>query len=222
MRHNPAHAVEDPAAREELVRDLVRENPWETLVSQGPEGLVASHYPVLLDEGPEELAVVTHFGRPDEETHALGGGEVLLIVQGTHGYVSPSWYAPGATRAPTWNFTVAHLHGTPRILDDAENLAVLTRLVETFERRVEEPMYLDQEWGAQIAKGTVGVRIPIDRFVLKRKLSQDKDDVSRRGAITHLREPGPYSHPALADEMERELDADVASGGAGARKNLDR
>ena len=201
MRHNPAHAVEDP----ELVRELVRENPWATLVSQGPDGLVASHYPVLLDEEAPGLALVTHVGRPDEEVHGLGGGEVLVIVQGTHGYVSPSWYAPGATKAPTWNFTVAHCSGTPRVLDETENLAVLTRLVESFERRVCEPLWLDQEWGAQIARGTVGVRIPIDRFVAKRKLSQDKDGTSRRQVIARLREPGPYHHPRLADEMEREL-----------------
>jgi transcriptional regulator len=201
MRHNPAHAVDDP----ELVRELVRANPWATLVSDGAGGLVASHYPVLVDEEAAGLAILTHVGRPDEEVHGLGVGEVLVIVQGTHGYVSPSWYAPGATRAPTWNFTVAHCHGTPQILDETENLAVLTRLVATFERRVEEPMWLDQEWGARIAKGTVGVRIPIDRFVAKRKLSQDKDETTRRQVIARLREPGPYHHPELADEMEREL-----------------
>jgi transcriptional regulator len=210
MRHNPAHAVDDP----ELVRELVRANPWATLVSQGPEGLVASHYPVLVDEEAAGLTVVTHLGRPDEETHGIGASEVLLIVQGTHGYVSPSWYAPGATRAPTWNFTVAHCYGTPRILSETENLAVLTRLVETFERRVEEPLWLDQEWGAQIARGTVGVRIPIDRFVAKRKLSQDKDETTRRQVIAQLREPGPYHQSQLADEMERELAVDIASGAA--------
>ena len=201
MRHNPAHAVDDP----ELVRELVRANPWATLVSDGPGGLVASHYPVLLDEEADGLALLTHVGRPDEEVHGLGEREVMVIVQGEHGYVSPSWYAPGAPPPPTWNFTVAHCHGTPRILDPDENLAVLTRLVETFERHVAEPLWLDQEWGARIARGTVGVRIPVDRFVAKRKLSQDKDDATRRQVITRLREPGPYRHPALADEMEREL-----------------
>jgi transcriptional regulator len=203
MRHNPAHAVEDP----ELVRALIRENPWATLVSQGPEGLVASHYPVLLDEEAEGLAVVTHLGRPDEEVHGLGESEILVIVQGTHGYVSPSWYAPGATRAPTWNFTVAHCYGTPQILDEAENLAVLTRLVETFERRVEEPLLLDPDYAAPMARGTVGIRVPIERVVAKRKLSQDKDETSRRQAIAQLRAPGPYHHPVLAEEMERELEA---------------
>jgi transcriptional regulator len=206
MRHNPVHATTDPDA----VRDLVRANPWATIVSSGDGGLVASHYPVLLDEDSEELALLTHVGRPDEEVHGFGDTEVLVIFEGLHGYVSPSWYGPDATRAPTWNFSVAHCHGVPELLGAEENLATLTRLVETFERAVEEPLYLDQEWGAQIAKGTVGLRIPVTRFVCKRKLSQDKDDVSRRQVIAKLREPGPYEHPALADEIEREWEAERA------------
>lgn len=204
MRPNPAYATTDP----EAVRDLVRQNPWATIVSDNAGALVASHYPVLLDEDAVELALLTHVGRPDEEVHGFGDREVLVIVQGHHGYVSPSWYGPDATRAPTWNFSVAHMNGVPEVLSEEENLATLTRLVERFERAVEEPLYLDQEWGRQVAKGTVGLRIPVSRFVCKRKLSQDKDDLSRRQVIDRLREPGPYRHPELADEMEREWEAE--------------
>jgi transcriptional regulator len=207
MRHNPAHAVTDP----DLVRDLVRQNPWATIVSDNDGELAASHYPVLLDEGSEDLALLTHVGRPDEEVHGFGEREVLVIVQGLHGYVSPSWYGPEGTQAPTWNFSVAHIYGVPQVLGAEENLATLTRLVERFERPVEKPLYLDQEWGRQIAKGTVGLRIPVSRFVCKRKLSQDKDDLSRRQVIEKLREPGPYEHPELADEMEREWRAERAA-----------
>jgi transcriptional regulator len=210
MRHNPAHATTDP----DTVRGLVRENPWGTIVSSTDGGLVASHYPVLLDEGSAELALFTHFGRPDDELHDFGEREILVIVQGRHGYVSPSWYGPEATKAPTWNFSVAHLYGVPEVLGPEENLATLTRLVERFERRVDVPRYLDQEWGRGIAKGTVGLRIPVDRFVCKRKLSQDKDDRSRRQVIAALREPGPYSDPELAAEMESAWQAEGDAGPA--------
>jgi transcriptional regulator len=201
MRHNPAYACDDL----EVVRGLIEENPWATLVSEN-RGLVASHYPMLLDEDAEELTLLTHLGKPDDELHGVGEGELLVIVQGNHGYVSPSWYAPGATRAPTWNFSVAHLYGTPEVLSEEENLATLTRLVERFEREVEKPMLLEREWATPFARGTVGIRLRVERFVCKRKLSQDKDPVSRRNVIERLREPGPYQHPALADEVERELD----------------
>jgi transcriptional regulator len=200
VRHNPAYACTDPA----VVRWLIEENPWAILIS-GNEGLVASHYPILLDEEAEELTVLTHLGRPDDELHGIGDGELLVIVQGHHGYVSPSWYGPGATRAPTWNFSVAHLYGVPEILGEEENLQTLTRLVERFEHHVEEPMYLDREWAQPFARGTVGIRLRVDRFTCKLKLSQDKDPVSQRQVIDHLRQPGPYQHPALADEVERDL-----------------
>jgi transcriptional regulator len=200
MRHKQAHACEDP----EVVKKLIEANPWATLASDN-NGLVASHCPVLLDHEAEQPTLLTHLGKPDDELHGLGDGEMLAIVQGNHGYVSPSWYAPGATPAPTWNFTVAHLYGVPEILSEEENLSVLTRLVEHFEQHVSEPLLLDQEWGAQVAKGTVGIRLRADRFICKRKLSQDKDQVSRQQVIEALRQPGPYHHPALATEMEQEL-----------------
>ena len=201
MRPNPEHASDDP----EVVRELIRENPWCTLVSSNAGELVASHYPVLLDETAPELVALTHVGRPDEHVHGFGEQEIMLIFQGHHGYISPSWYEPGTTPAPTWNFSVAHCYGVPEILGEEENLRVLARLVQHFERHVARPQLLDPEWGAQLAKGTVGLRIQITRFVCKVKLSQDKSLANQHRVIAALREPGPYQHSELADEMERAL-----------------
>jgi transcriptional regulator len=160
---------------------------------------------VLLEESadPDAITLLTHVGRPDETLHGFGEREILVVAQGNHGYVSPSWYAAGASKAPTWNFTAAHLHGRPELMDPDENLGVLTRLVAHFERHVDEPMWLDQEWAAPVARGTVGLRIPIDRFELKVKMSQDKDPVSIDRVVERLRAPGPYSHPDLAADMVR-------------------
>lgn len=207
MRPNPRHAVTDV----QFVRDLVAREGFATIVSSTSAGPVASHYPVMLEGGADELVVLTHLGRPDERIHELDaaaseGREVLVIVQGHHGYVSPSWYSPGASKAPTWNFTVAHLWGVPQVLTPEENLETLVALVAHFEQHVEEPMWLDRDWGAPVARGTVGLRIPVSRFDVKAKLSQDKDPESVQNVIDHLRAPGPYSHPALADDMERARD----------------
>jgi transcriptional regulator len=201
VRPNPTHASDDP----EVVRRLIRENPWCALVSNNAGDLVASHYPVLVDESVTGLELLTHVGRPDEQVHGFGDREVMVIVQGRHGYISPSWYVPGTTPAPTWNFSVAHCYGVPQILGAEENLRVLTRLVEHFERHVPDPQFLDPEWGPQLAKGTVGLRIPISRFVCKIKLSHDKSLENQRRVIAALREPGPYHHRALADDMERSI-----------------
>jgi transcriptional regulator len=202
MRHNPKHAETDPA----IVRRLIAENPWGTLISQA-DGLVASHYPILLDADSDELAIVTHVGRPDDQVHQFGDREMLLIVAGPHGYISPSWYTEGATPAPTWNFSVAHCYGVPQVLEADDNLRVLTRLVAHFEQHVADPVWLDQEIGARIARGTVGIRLPITRFICKIKMSQDKDPVSQRQVLAQLRGDGPYASAVLADDMERALNA---------------
>jgi len=199
MRHHPRHASTD----EQVARQIIADHPWAMLISQNDGTLVASHYPVLLDETTDGLTLVTHVGRPDDRLHGLGDGEVLVVFQGAHGYVSPSWYAPGSSQAPTWNFSAVHCWGTPQVLDADENLAVLTRLTAHFEQHVEEPMWLDPEYAVPVARGTVGLRIPVDRFTCKVKMSQDKDPVSVQHVIDHLRAPGPYRQPELADDMEQ-------------------
>ncbi len=152
--------------------------------------------------------MVSHVGKPDEELHRLGQSEALLIVQGRHGYISPSWYTPDETPVPTWNFSVAHCYGTPEVLDAESNLRVLTRLTAHFERRVADPAWLDPEFGARMARGTVGYRMQITRFVCKVKLSQNKGEPTQRRVIEALRAPGPYQHPDLAAEMEQVLFGD--------------
>jgi transcriptional regulator len=199
MRHTPHFMLKDP----EEVRRLVRENPWATIVSATSTGLVASHYPVMVDEG-DELAIVTHFGRPDDVLHELGQHEVLVIIQGPHGYISPGWYEPGDI-VPTWNHVTAHLYGVPEILSAEENYRVLQRLVDHFEDRMPHPVSLDQdEAGARrIAMGTVGLRIAVSRFDARAKLSQNKKEHVAQNVIDELRAGENYSSPDLAREMRR-------------------
>ena len=215
MRHTPAFLLTD----EQEVKRLIRENPWATIVSHTATGLVASHYPIMLEEAEpgmlEETApgtstglstsivIVSHVGRPDEQLHELGMHEVLVIVQGPHGYISPNWYPP-EQRIPTWNHVTAHLYGVPELLSDAENLRVLGELVDHFEGRMPRPVSLDAEPNAaRIAKGTVGLRLRVTRFDARAKLSQNKEPAVVDDILTALESDGPYSHPGLAAEMRR-------------------
>ena len=66
-------------------------------------------------------------------------------------------------------------------------------------------MLLDLDWGRPIAQGTVGIRLPITRYVCKIKMSQDKDPVTQRQVMAALRAPGPFYNPELADDMEQAL-----------------
>jgi transcriptional regulator len=196
VRHTPKYLMNDP----DEVKRLIRSAPWATFVSATSSGLVASHYPVLLDETDAGITVLSHFGRPDDELHELGRHEVLVIVQGAHDYISPSWYAPGDL-VPTWNHVTAHLYGTPEILDEEENYAVLCRLTDYFEQhQVDGRSLLENEAATRrAAKGTVGLRLRVGRFDARAKLSQNKPADVRERVARHV----AATNPALADEMRR-------------------
>jgi transcriptional regulator len=201
MRHTPHYLLDDPAE----VKRLIRRNPWMTYVSPASTGLVSSHYATLLEEtGDDTISIVSHFGRPDELAHELGQHEVLVIVQGPHGYISPNWYAEGDF-VPTWNHVTAHLYGVPEILSDEENFRILGDLVDHFEKRMPTPVSLDidRAKAERIAKGTVGLRIRVTRFDARAKLSQNKPPEVREAIMTALEGDGPYSSGDLAAEMRR-------------------
>jgi transcriptional regulator len=209
MRQNPSFAMTDVAE----LRRVIDGNPWMTLVSDTPDGLVASHYAVLLDEERDDLTIVGHVGKPDDLIHGLGERELLVVVQGPHGYISPGWY--GDVKAvPTWNFVSVHLSGVPEILTAEENLRVLERLVARFESRMPEPRLMwtppnDPDFVDRLEKGTVGFRLTPTKVVAKRKLSQNKTADVVETVIAELSGEGPYAHPALAAEMRRAADARV-------------
>ena len=200
MRHTPSYIVTDPAE----VKRLIRENPWATIVSSTAKGLVASHYPVMLEEGTDAISIVSHVGRPDDRALELGAHEVMVIIQGPHGYVSPSWY-DGRPAVPTWNHVTAHLYGTPQILTDEENWQVLSNLVGHFEHELPEPNLLEdnEEYGRSIVSGTVGFRLVVDRFEARAKLSQGKSDEIVENVMGELEHGAHYAQPDLAAEMHR-------------------
>lgn len=201
MRHTPRYIVTDP----EWVKDLVRGNPWATIVSPTAAGLIGSHYPVILEEDPAEpaaIVLVSHVGRPDDELHELGEHEMLVIIQGPHGYVSPSVYEPGEN-VPTWDHLTAHLYGVPEILDDEENYQVLSRLTDHFEQHREGGRSLasDEAGSRRIAKGTRGFRLRVTRFDARAKLSQNKSPE----VMARIADDLAAKYPALAAEVRRAI-----------------
>ncbi|GIT79230.1 transcriptional regulator [Leifsonia sp. LS1] len=201
MRQNPSFTLTDA---EELAR-LIRENPWATFVSHTEAGLVASHYPVILDDTRDGICLLSHVGRPDEQLHELGEHELMIIVQGPHGYISSGWY-DDKPAVPTWNFISAHFSGVPEILSDEENLDVLARLVDHFERELPEPRRMagteaDAAYAQRIASGTVGLRLTPTRITAKQKMSQNRPDHIVDRILRELAGDGPYASDGLLREM---------------------
>lgn len=208
MLEQPFFLINDPVR----VRAIIAEFPWVTLVTHNQtHGLVVSHLPILpeTEEAGEvgPVGIVGHLARRDGEFHELGRHDVVVIVEGPNGYLSPTWYGE-VPHVPTWDFVVVHLHGRPEILQDEATYDVLSDTVDRFESRLPQPWRLEQvdEYGRRIAPGTVGFRLRPTRVVAKAKLSQDESPAMRKNTIEQLRAPGPYQNHDLADLMAQTLE----------------
>lgn len=75
MRHTPSSVLSDG----DDVKRLVRENPWGTLISAPAAGLIASHYPAVLEETDDESIM------PEPTSLQLDAERALRVAQGTVG-----------------------------------------------------------------------------------------------------------------------------------------
>ena len=184
-----------PAFREDdlqAIHALMRENSFAILVTQQDGVPLATHLPFMLDaaRGPYGT-LVAHMARANTQWRAFANHqEALVIFQGPHAYVTPSWYDPGLN-VPTWNYAAVHAYGTPRVIDDEATLyAMLSRLTATHEAGFEQPWLF--EMGADDfrgkLKGIVAFEIEISRLEGKMKLSQNRSQADQERVAAALAE----------------------------------
>ncbi len=184
--------------------DLIERYGFGTLVTAAAGAPFATHLPLLLDRGRGVL--LGHVARGNPHWRALeGSAEALVIFQGPHAYVPPSWYAT-APAVPTWNYAAVHVYGVPRLLDEAGLLDLLGRLVGQYESGRERPWTMDlpADYRRKMLQAIVGFEVPITRIEGKFKLSQNRPAEDRANVIAALR-AGGAGERELAEFMARWL-----------------
>jgi transcriptional regulator len=191
--------------RIDVLHAQMREHSFATVVSFGEAGLVASHLPLLLDpdRGPSGT-IVGHLARANPQWQELSPErDVLVIYQGPHAYISPSWYTtPYAV--PTWNYVAIHAYGRPKLIeDDAGIYRIVEATVKTHEARFSYQWSLDErrEYAEKLLKQIVGFEIEITRLEGKFKLSQNRSLADQNGVVEGLTQQGDPRSGALADVM---------------------
>ncbi|CAA2109323.1 FMN-binding negative transcriptional regulator [Variovorax paradoxus] len=206
----PAYAEQDEA----LLRARMREWSFATLVTHGENGINATHLPFLVDdEGPHGL-LTTHLARGNAQFRDLkAGAPALVIFQGPHAFISPSWYENRMT-FPTWNYTAIHVHGAPQVVEDADAIhAVLQRTVATYDTPLGGEWSLPgvpADYTALRLKAIAAVRIPIARIEGKMKLNQDKSVADRLGVIAALERQGDAQSLAVAELIRQQPGLEAA------------
>jgi len=194
--------------------DFIDQHSFATLVSQqqtkeGQSEPWASHLPLLLqrDSGPYGQ-LLGHFAKGNPQAAGVDGARVLVVYQGPHAYISPTWYETQNT-VPTWNYVAVHAYGTLRVITERDRLLDLLRqTVSVYEAPLPQPWSMDvptPEFIEQLAGGIVGFEVLIDRLEGKWKLNQNHPVERREKVIHKLRERGTSDCLAIADLMQATL-----------------
>jgi transcriptional regulator len=204
--YQPAHFREDHI---EVQHALIRSHPLGLLVTAGPAGLMANPIPFLIyPDGSEFGTLRAHVARGNPQWRELAAVEDCLVVfQGPHSYVSPSWYATKQETGkvvPTWNYVTVHAWGAPRVIEDAIWLRrQLDDLTGSQENHRAPPWAVGdapEPFIASQMKGIVGVEIPVARIEGKWKVSQNRAQADRAGVEAGLAGEGDTAMAALVKE----------------------
>lgn len=172
------------------LHEFMRQHSFASLVTQHDGAPFASHLPLLLDSSiGTHGALLGHMARNNAQwQHFAAGAEILLMFQGPHAYVSPTWYEPNPLAVPTWNFTVVHAYGKARILSEAELVETLHQLVDENEKAFPQPwqLQISQAMRERALEAIVGFEIRLNRIEGKFKLSQNRSVQDRRNIIDQL------------------------------------
>jgi len=178
---------------------FMRQFDFAAVVSHSDAGgLVASHVPVLIREVGSELHIVGHVARGNSHWRLMESqAESMVIFQGPHAYVSPTWYT-ASPAVPTWNYAVVHAYGAPRVREDATFIAgVVEELTRRYESEREHGWSTEAvpaESYGKLLHAIVGFDIAVSRCEAKFKLGQNRSAEDRAGAIAGLeRESSPMA-----------------------------
>jgi transcriptional regulator len=160
--------------------DLIEQNPWALLVSNGAEAPYATNLPLLLDRGSEGTELVGHIARGNEHSLALAadadGAKVLAIFEGPWSYVTASWY-PNRDMPSTYYYTAVHCTGTLEMHGEAELDASLEDLTQRMESHYPGGWHTSEIPRSEIVRrlsAIAGFRIRVSRIEAKFKLGQDE------------------------------------------------
>ncbi|MFO1317782.1 MAG: FMN-binding negative transcriptional regulator [Burkholderiales bacterium] len=203
----PAHFATDD--RDAMAR-LMHDHPFATVITFAGGELHVSHVPLLhVAEGGPHGTLIGHFARANPHWRHAEGVASLVVFQGPHAYVSPSWYTAPERMVPTWNYVAVHAHGALAPIADAiEARGVLDALVERFEggRAVPWRLTMPAPQRDAMVGAIVAFRIPIDRLEGKFKLSQNRSAEDRARVAQALRAEGYAEATATAEWMARHAD----------------
>lgn len=184
-----------------IISELIAENGFGTLISAD---LTATHLPFIYEPNDAGLGLLFgHFAKSNLHWQTAEKQRVLVIFQGPHAYISPSWYVTKPA-VPTWNYSAVHCYGCLTILDDNENQQAMADLIVKYEPELlDNSDIMPADYQLKLRNGVVGFKIVIDEIQAKEKLGQHRKPEDQKGVFAGLQKSKDLNALSLCAYMEK-------------------
>jgi transcriptional regulator len=177
------------------IYEFIEGNSFGQLNSTVDGRLFSSHIPFLLSADCSKI--ICHIAKQNPQHKGIEGQEALVVLQGEHDYISPSWYEHEG--APTWNYQAVHIYGKCTIINEQEKLkSIVETLAEKYESQSSDPW--KPQYPEAMLSSIISIEINITEIQCKYKLSQNRPAVDRENVVEKLKLKGAF---VLAGAMEK-------------------
>ncbi|SIS55120.1 FMN-binding negative transcriptional regulator [Neptunomonas antarctica] len=197
--------------RIEIMHDIMRMQPFASLVSMQEGDIVADHIPLIIHpELSTQGTLRGHIARSNPIGNKLDEKlEALVMFRGPHHYITPSWYPSKKEQGkvvPTWNYIVVHARGKIKFHQDADwILSHLTELTSRHESGRKEPWKVSDapdDYIARQLRAITGIEIEITSLQGTWKVSQNKTIEDNQGVCAGLKAELSETAQAMAACVE--------------------
>lgn len=194
---------------ESQLKEVIREYPFATLITQSESGIEATHFPVILNSVEGKDIIQAHIAKANKIWEMVKeGSEILLIFNGPNCYISPNYYPTkkeSGKAVPTWNYVVVHVKGRISFVHDEKWIYnMIDSLTSIHESNQEIPWSITDAPDAFIKKmlpAIVGIEISIDSIEGQWKLSQNQPEVNKFGVVKGLESHESDVSKLVKDQM---------------------
>jgi len=186
---------------------FMQANPFVIITGNSAPYPVATQVPIEISVEGDTIILSGHMMRNTDHHKAfLRNPEVLVLFPGPHTQVSASWYT-NPNMGSTWNYMTVHARGTISFMDESGTIQMVQNITQKYEGqdRPSSFQHLSKEYVDGMVKAIAGFSISITKLDNVFKLSQNRDEESRKNIILKLRERGGDNNNAIAMEIENRL-----------------
>jgi transcriptional regulator len=187
------------------ILEFLRQNEFAVLVTYDGGKPTASHLLVEVVEENEKILLDGHMSKANPQWKTFDkNAEVLVIFQGPHTYISPTWY--NHVNVPTWNYQAVHVYGRVRIIEDgAESYRLLKKLIDRHETESHYNLEtLPQDFVEKEMRGIVAFQIEATQIEANYKLSQNRNEQDYHTIVSKLEGREDEMSHGVAQAMKRQ------------------